>query len=681
MIDVPFGFPPLKSVSDLATTLNSISSTRHVVLDGENLSAADLIAISRFGKLHATKVSVSDAQPARTRMDDSKASLEAKLDNGETVYGVNTGYGGSANTRTREQESLQYSLLHFLRVGISDPAAPYQDLLPEPVVRAAMAIRINSLVRGHSAVSRDLVNALTAFLNLNITPCVPARGSISASGDLIPLAHLASCLVGTRDAYVFFGETGQRGRIPAHLALQQCGLKPLQMQPKEGLALVNGTSISAAMMAVTLLDVSKISCASHVMTAMTVEALGGSARPYAEFIHDVCRPHPGQCDSASTMRAALCGSQLVKEHDKANSKPSIADVGLLAQDRYSTRTTPQWFGPQIEQLWQAHWQIAIELNSTTDNPLISNGEVYNGGNFQATSVALPAETLRLSINAYARAVFSQLSEIVNADLNNGLPANLAGGDPSVDYGCKGLEIAAASYMSEIAFLANPVTSHVQTAELHNQALNSLALISTRYLVESCRVMYMLLANHLYMLSQAVTLRVATRAFAETLLGVFSSAHGFGKLSSKMQLAFTSRLISASAANWSSDPPLRFEKAFEQAIGSLVGFESSSSEPISRALFLLQEAKGTMRELFVTHWRTVLKTHAQDPSLTSGKLGASSVLFDYIRGDLQIPFHDGHERSRDVSHSVSQIFSALQEDRIWMRLTAKMSSNKAAGKMT
>ncbi|CAO1638003.1 unnamed protein product [Sympodiomycopsis kandeliae] len=673
MMDAPANFPRLKSVSDLATTLNSISSTRHVVLDGENLSAADLIAISRVGTLPPTKVSVSDAQPARTRMEDSKASLEANLDNGETVYGVNTGYGGSANTRTREQESLQYSLLHFLRVGISDPAAPDQDLLPEPVVRAAMAIRINSLVRGHSAVSRDLVNALTAFLNLNITPCVPARGSISASGDLIPLAHLASCLVGSRDAYVFFGETGQRSRIPAHLALQQFDLKPLQMQPKEGLALVNGTSTSAAMMAVTLLDVSKISCASHVMTAMTVEALGGSARPYAELIHDVCRPHPGQCDSASTMRAILYGSQLVKEHNKAaDSKPSIADVGLLAQDRYSTRTTPQWFGPQIEQLWQADRQIAIELNSTTDNPLISRGEVYNGGNFQATSVALPAETLRLSINAYARTAFSQLSEIVNVDLNNGLPANLAGGDPSVDYGCKGLEIAAASYMSEIAFLANPVTSHVQTAELHNQALNSLALISARYLAESCRVMYMLLANHLYMLSQAVTLRVATRTFAETLFGVFNSATGFDKLSSKIQFAFTSRLISASATNWSLDPPLRFEKAFEQAIGSLVGFES-----VSEALFLLQEARGTMRELFVTHWRTVLRTHAQDPSLTSAKMGASSALFDYVRGDLQIPFHDGHEQSRDVSHSVSQIFSALQGDQIWMRLTARMFLNKAS----
>jgi len=219
----------------------------------------------------------------------------------------------------------------------------------------------------------------------------------------------------------------------------------------------------------------------QVATAMGVEALLGTAESFDAFFAAV-RSHNGQKEVAENITAFLKGSQLVRNPDNSQESGTTSGNGKLRQDRYALRTASQWLGPYVEDLSLARQQLETELNATTDNPIfdVAERKVLHGGNFQAVAVTSSTEKTRLAVQMIGKMIFAQSSELLDNHKNNGLPPNLAVDEPSLSFTMKGVDINMAAYMSELAHLANPVSSHVQSAEMHNQAINSLALVSTRY---------------------------------------------------------------------------------------------------------------------------------------------------------------------------------------------------------
>lgn len=257
--------------------------------------------------------------------------------------------------------------------------------MPEAWARASILIRVNSLASGFSGVRPILISKLLELLGKDIIPRIPLRGSISASGDLVPLSYIGGTLEGKRGLTVWAGKRPNRRIITADVALAESSLDPIKLAPKEGLAIINGTAVSAGVAALAIHDVNNIAVLSQILTAMSVEALHGTDESFDPFFA-IVRPHPGQIEVARNIRNFMTRSELVQRNHGS-------EIGTLRQDRYSIRTASQWIGPVLEDLGLASQQIIIECNSVTDNPLIdvdinrsSNARVLHGGNFQAKSV-------------------------------------------------------------------------------------------------------------------------------------------------------------------------------------------------------------------------------------------------------------------------------------------------------
>jgi phenylalanine ammonia-lyase len=430
---------------------------------------------------------------------------------------VNTDYGGSADVRcgpegmyTLQRAFLQHQHIGVLPIPSSDGSLDMDTAPPlkEEWVRATMLVRANSVARGHSAVRLSTIESLLRLLRNDIIPLIPTRASISASGDLSPLSYIAGVLEGNSDIFCWVGPKGSRRVVPAQEALSSINTSPVVFQPKEALGLVNGTALSCAVGSLALCRMHNLLALSQLLTAMNVEAMLGTAASFDPFLSKI-RPHSGQAQVASTILSALKGSQL-------SSGLSGTHGHALFQDRYSLRTVPQWLGPFMEDMFLAHQQLDVELNSTTDNPLIDpdTGDIHHGGNFQAVSVTSAMEKCRLAAQAIGRMLFSQLTELLNHATNRGLPPNLCADDPSTSFTLKGVDIAMAAYQSELSFLANTVHNHVNQAEMGNQALNSLALISARYTDSTCDILTLMCASTLYAVCQALDLRAMSRLFEE-----------------------------------------------------------------------------------------------------------------------------------------------------------------------
>lgn len=456
-----------------------------------------------------------------------------------SLVGVNTGFGGSADTRTAEVEELQATLIRELHSGIlTNPTAglsfsdgatvhspgqvalPCEDpqsntCMPEAWARASILIRINSLASGHSGVRSVLIDNMVALLTNDIVPRIPLRGSISASGDLMPLSYIGGTLEGKRGLTVWSGSRMNRRIVTADVALAECSIDPIKLGPKEGLAIINGTAVSTGVAALAIYDANSIAALSQVLTAMSVEALRGTDESFDPFFAAV-RPHPGQIEAARNIRSFLTESKLVQHNDGS-------EAGTLRQDRYSIRTAPQWLGPILEDLQLASRQINIECNSVTDNPLIDidlnhteDAKVLHGGNFQAKVITSAMEKVRLAIQTIGQMLFAQCTEIINPRLNYGLPPSLVVDEPSRSFLLKPVDIMIAALQSELGFLSNPAGTHVQSAEMGNQSLNSLGLISARYTHIALDVLSQLASAHLFTLCQALDLRAMHWRFLEAV---------------------------------------------------------------------------------------------------------------------------------------------------------------------
>lgn len=459
--------------------------------------------------------------------------------------------------------------------------------MPEAWVRGAIVIRMNSLVRGHSGVRWELVEKMRELLDKDVIPVVPLRGSISASGDLSPLSYIAGTMIGNPAIRCWTGPANARVVVPSTEALKTAGIEPLKLLAKEPLGILNGTAFSASVSALALSSVSSLLLLSQACTALGIEALLGSVGSFDPFIHDICRPHPGQVEVAKLIRNSLQGSKLAV-FDDAEEEREVSlddDRGVLRQDRYALRTSPQWLGPQVEDVIHAAQKIQQELNSTTDNPLMdpATGRVHHGGNFQAMALTSAMEHSRLAVHHVGKLLFSQCTELVNPTMNRGLPPNMAATDPSLNYACKGIDIACAAYLGELGFLAGNVSSHVQSAEMHNQAVNSLALVSARYTIHAVEVLSLLTANYLYVLCQALDLRALQHEFSAYLTSVvtseLTSAFTSSLSTSELRSLITTVVLAMRAtldSTTTMDVEERMEKVAASASAPLLQFFTSPS---------------------------------------------------------------------------------------------------------
>jgi histidine ammonia-lyase len=395
------------------------------------------------------------------RVRRSALAIERVLAGGKSVYGVNTGFGSLAQTRiaTGELELLQRNL-------VLSHAAGTGALLADPIVRLVLVLKIASLAQGYSGVRPSTMRALQRLLETETYPCIPGKGSVGASGDLAPLAHLAAALLGV-------GQVRMRGRVMgADKALARIGLKPLRLAAKEGLALLNGTQVSTALALAGLFAIENVFAAALVAGAMSVDALKGSDAPFDERIH-VLRRQDGQQRVAASLRALLSGSRIRASHLDCD----------RVQDPYSLRCQPQVMGACLDLIRSVSITLQREANAVTDNPLVFAGEreILSGGNFHAEPVALAADQLALAVAEIGSLSERRLALLIDAKMS-GLPPFLVQ-KSGVNSGFMVPQVTAAALVSENKLLAHPASVDSIPTSANQEDHVSMATHGARRLLE------------------------------------------------------------------------------------------------------------------------------------------------------------------------------------------------------
>ncbi|KAJ4162194.1 hypothetical protein NW765_010289 [Fusarium oxysporum] len=488
------------------------------------------------------------------------------------MLGVNTGFGGSADTRTKDLPALQSALLQLTQAGIltdEDSNGNGLNIMPVTCVRAAMLIRCNTLLRGHSGVCLELVQALLLLLRKGMTPIVPLRGSISASGDLIPLSYLAGMLEGNPDIRV---RTSTSFVLSADKALELAGSEPITLGPKEDLGLVN-----------------------------------------------------------------------------------------------------------------------VELNSASDNPIIDikSGEVYSGANFISSSVANGMEKSRLALQMVGKLLFSLSSELINPTLNRGLPPNVVADDPSLSFTTKLIDISMAAYLSELGYLANPVTPHVQSAEMHNQSINSLALISGRYTLQAADVVAQMCVAHLFAVCQALDLRVIHMTYLKALRTklvskVLPFLNGFDD---QVAEGIYERLHETIVKSWNASACFDLQERCKILSKETIPVLRDHLEEHEMHFVSTRPLQRDLENLaYPTFTQTRSEFFVKPP--TKQFLGRASLgLYCFVREELGVHFHQGlvehpgrktsgkvnGRKKRTIGSWVSIIFTALTNDQVWGHLVEALGS--------
>ena len=400
-----------------------------IVIDGQSLGVDDVEAV-------ANGAPVSLAHSVAARMRTTNSIVASIVRDGAVAYGITTGFGKLSDVAipAGRLAELQVNLVRSHASGVG-------PLLSEREVRAMMLLRANVLAKGFSGARPDLAELLVAMLNARLHPPVPEQGSVGASGDLAPLAHLALALIGE-------GELRRGVRAgPAQAMLTEAGLAPLELGPKEGITLINGTQAHTAIAALALIQARLLWSTAHVAGAASLDALLGTPTAFDPRIHEV-RGQQGQVRSAALLRELLEGSEIRESHRHGDSR---------VQDAYALRCIPQVHGPVWDAIEFAGGMIARELNAATDNPLVfENGEILSGGNFHGQAVGMALDVLAIGLTNLATIAERRIDRLVNPELNEGLPPFLVD-DAGVNSGFMMAQVTAASLASECKLLAHPAT--------------------------------------------------------------------------------------------------------------------------------------------------------------------------------------------------------------------------------
>jgi len=406
---------------------------RIVTVNGDALTIEDVVDVA-----HGAATAELDPSVAAV-MEPSRSVVAAAIEGDAPVYGVNTGFGALADTRVgvRDLERLQGAIVRSHAAGTGEP-------LGDDAVRALLLLRARTLAAGYSGVRVELPARLIEMLNLGLLPVVPGKGSVGASGDLAQLAHLAQTLIGEGRLR---GPGDPAGGRPAAEVLAEHGIEPLQLAPKEGLSLVNGTEPMQALLAFSIIDAGMLVRAADLACALSIEALLGHARPYDERVQ-VLRPHPGQLDSAANLRALLADSPLMASHRESRH---------AVQDAYSLRCAPQVHGSVRDVLAYARGVLEIELSSVVDNPVVArDGEVMISGNFHGQPLAFAADMLAMALAELGSISERRVDRMLDPAFSRGLPPFLAP-DAGTNSGFMLAQYTAASLVSENKVLAHPAS--------------------------------------------------------------------------------------------------------------------------------------------------------------------------------------------------------------------------------
>jgi histidine ammonia-lyase len=408
-----------------------------IFLDGSSLTLEQLVAVADGGE------QVAIAPHAAARVRASRAVVEEKAAGAAPVYGINTGFGSFAETRIAPEalDVLQHNLVRSHAAGVGPPLAVR-------AVRAAMTLRANVLAKGFSGVRLDVLEALVALLNARVHPIVPVRGSVGASGDLAPLAHIALVLIGEGEAWLGGAAPGEPlQRVTGADALNRAGLRPVTLASKEGLALVNGTQPSTAVLGLALAGAEQLARAADVAAALSIDALRGSIHPFDARIHDA-RGMPGQIAAAANINGLLQHSAINESH---------AGCGRV-QDAYSMRCAAQVHGAARDAMAFVRRTVEAEANAATDNPMVfaETGEIVSGGNFHGAPVALAADLLAAALVPLATISERRTDRLLNPALS-GLPAFLTR-EGGLRSGLMMAQVTAAAVASELKGLAHPAGS-------------------------------------------------------------------------------------------------------------------------------------------------------------------------------------------------------------------------------
>jgi phenylalanine ammonia-lyase len=468
-----------------------------IALNGHNLSIPEVWQIATL------QVPCELAVEARPGIHRSRQLVESLAAQPRAIYGINTGFGPLSGFRVSNEDLAQHqiNLLHHLTVGQG-------ALFSAAETRAIMITRANALARGYSGIRAELIELILAAVNRGVLPEIPSEGSVGASGDLVPLAHMAGLLVGSGYA-CFNGE-----RLPATEALKQAGLVPMVLQCKEGLALVNGTSVMTALAALAAHEADRLLRWMEVITACLFQVLNGEPEVLCQQAQKA-RGFRGQSLVAqrisNSLRTHPAFARRIDEH-QWGSPPKPVDGGAEIQDPYSLRCTPQILGAFQEAQWHVEQVITRELNASTDNPLIfpDTGMVIHCGNFYGQQIAMVSDYMRMGLIKLALLADRQIERLVNWRYSRGLPPLLAAGAPGLNTGFGGAQLLATSLAAEARLLGTPASIQTISTNANNQDVVSMGCIAAKMTRTALPLLWKLVAIEALALAQAADARGCDR---------------------------------------------------------------------------------------------------------------------------------------------------------------------------
>ena len=428
-----------------------------------------------YGLLGAQKPRLALSDALRSLLKTNRAFLESRLAEGAPLYGINTGFGNSSSQKVSQEGlyELQRNLTRYHGCGLG-------ELLSEPECRAILLVRIVCLLQGKSGISDECADALLGLWNKGVTPCIPRLGSVGASGDLTPLSYVAAVLQGEREAYV------DGARVDAASALEEAGLRPYTLKPKEGLALMNGTAVMTGLALLAIQEARVFGNVACECTGLLVEVLGGRVSPYRAVLH-AAKPHKGNKEAAARILAFVAADDTRRDVDALTLGAKSTGAGgaqeTRLQDSYSLRCAPQVVGALYDALTFAESVLEVELNSVNDNPVVlhEEGVILNGGHFFGSHVALVCDALKPAVANVAGLLDRQLAILVDGRFSNGLPDNLVdvrtlGASASRHHGLKALQISMSAVTAEALKNTMPASVFSRPTECLNQDVVSRDLL-------------------------------------------------------------------------------------------------------------------------------------------------------------------------------------------------------------